>query len=91
MAKKKPGEEGKKENAKLIEGLVSELGDMGKCVQDTVKGINDFQRDLKKTKDMEAKELEKMILKRQQLFFRLGNAIDRYNSTAKVVIQSLGR
>ena len=91
MAKKKPEEEAKEDNLKLIEELAGGLNDLGKCVQDSVKEINDFQKELKKAKGMKAKELEKVILKRQQMFFRLGNAIDKYNSTAKGVIQNLGR
>lgn len=90
MAKKKmSAEEVKEDNSKLIEELTGELGDLGKTVQDAGKEINDFQKELKKAKDMEAKELEKMILKRQQMFFRLGNAIDKYNNAAKGVIQEL--
>ena len=88
MAKKKP--EGEKEkNSEQIEELTSALDELGKCVQDAVKEINDFSKELKRAKDTEAKELEKMILKRQQMFFRLGNAIDKYNSTAKGVVQDL--
>jgi hypothetical protein len=88
MAKKKP--EGEKEdNSQLVDELASELGDVGRCVQDAVKEINDFQKALKKAKDIESKELEKMILTRQPMFFRLRNAIDKYNSTAKGIIQNL--
>jgi hypothetical protein len=89
MAKKKPEEESKEENSKLIEELTGGLTDLAKCVQDAGKEINDFHKELKKAKDMESKELEKVILKRQQMFFRLGNAVDKYNSTAKGVIQNL--
>jgi hypothetical protein len=89
MAKKKPSEGCKEDNSKLIEELTGGLNDLGKCVQDSIKEINDFQKELKKAKGIEAQQLEKMVLKRQQMFFRLGNAIDKYNSTAKGVIQDL--
>jgi hypothetical protein len=89
MAKKKPEKETKEDNSKLIDELTNGLVDLGKCVQDAGKEISDFQKELKKAKDMEGKELEKLILKRQQTFFRLGNAVDKYNSTAKGVVQDL--
>jgi hypothetical protein len=89
MAKKKPEEDTKEDNSQLIDELNSGLADLGKCVQDAAKEISDFQKELKKAKDMEGKELEKIILKRQQMFFRLGNAVTKYNSTAKGVVQDL--
>jgi molecular chaperone GrpE (heat shock protein) len=90
MGKKKPEEND--DNSKQIEELESKLDELGKFVQEAMKEINDYRKDLKNAKKLQKKkDLQKLIAKRNELFRKLGDAVGNYTRTARDVAQTLDR
>ena len=79
-------------NSDLLNELNAQLTAVDKAVQDAVKKIGDFQKELKKIQDKkELEELQRLIKKRQQMFDLLSSMIEKYNSTANDVIRNIAR
>jgi len=79
------------DTATMIDALIADLTRISKGLRDTLKNVDDFQNELKRAKDLESKELKQMIQKRNQLFKDLTKITDKYDQTAKDVIQKIGR
>jgi DNA repair ATPase RecN len=82
---------GKNDSAAVIESLISELAGIARGLRDSLKKVEDFQNELKKSKDMEFEKLKQTIQKRNQMFDMLSQITEKYNQTAKDVITKLGR
>jgi hypothetical protein len=82
---------GKNDVASVIEGLINDLTGISRGLRDSLKKVEDFQNELKKSKDLEYEKLRQAIQKRNQMFDMLSQITEKYNETAKNVINQLGR
>ena len=83
--------------AKTIKSIQAEAATARKRAEKLLREIAEFQRKMQEIKpdspdlDVEAKKLQRLAAKRKQMFDMLSQVIDKYNETAKNVIQSIGR